>query len=101
MNIDKLLARFSIQTKVVVLVIPLIAAIAGLAAINLYTGSLLGGRLTGASASIETLSGFKEAYTGMNEFLQQATVEKRDEVIVDLDTQVEEFEKILALAGNA
>jgi len=101
MNIDKLLARFSIQTKVVVLVIPLIAAIAGLAAINLYTGSLLGGRLTGASASIETLSGFKEAYAGMNEFLQRATIEKRDEVIIDLDAQVEEFEKILALAGNA
>ncbi|KGF68943.1 hypothetical protein LL06_13835, partial [Hoeflea sp. BAL378] len=41
MNIDRLLARFSIQTKVVVLVIPLIAGMAGLAAVNLYTGSLL------------------------------------------------------------
>ena len=42
MNIDRLLARFSIQTKVVVLVMPLILGMAGLAAINLYTGSLLG-----------------------------------------------------------
>ncbi|MCY0093569.1 HAMP domain-containing protein [Hoeflea ulvae] len=100
MNIDKLLAGFSIQTKVVVLVIPLLAGIAGLAAINLYTGSLLGGRLIGTSASIETLSGFKQAYAGMNEFLQLATPEKRDEVIVDLDAQVAKFENLLALADN-
>ena len=41
MNIDRLLARFSIQTKVIVLVMPLILGMAGRASINLYTGSLL------------------------------------------------------------
>lgn len=98
MNIDKLLASFSIQTKVVVLVIPLIAGIAGLAAINFYTGSMLGSRLTGTSASIETLSGFKEAYAGMTNFLRDQNEEKRAVVMKSLDSQVSRMENMLALA---
>ncbi|AKI02097.1 methyl-accepting chemotaxis protein [Hoeflea sp. IMCC20628] len=100
MNIDKLLASFSIQTKVVVLVIPLIAGIAGLAAINLYTGSMLGSRLTGTSASIETLSGFKEAYAGMTNFLHDQNEEKRAAVMESLDSQLSRMETMLALAEN-
>jgi len=100
MTIDRLLARFSIQTKVVVFIIPLIAAMAGLAAINIYTGNLLGGRLSGTSASIETLSGFKEAYAGMTNFLRDQTEEKRDAVMQSLDSQLSRMEKVLALADN-
>ena len=100
MNIDRLLARFSIQTKVVVLVIPLIAGMAGLAAINLYTGSLLGGRLTGASASIESLSGFKQAYAGMTNFLHDQNEDKRAAVMQSLDDQLARMENVLHLADN-
>jgi len=98
MTIDSLLARFSIQTKVVVFIIPLIAAMAGLAAINLYTGNLLGGRLLGTSASIETLSGFKEAYAGMTNFLHDQNEEKRTVVMQSLDSQLQRMEKVLQLA---
>ncbi|PWW01355.1 methyl-accepting chemotaxis protein [Hoeflea marina] len=101
MIIDRLLARFSIQTKVIVFILPLIGGIAGLATINLYTGSMLGERLDGTSASIESLSGFQQAYRGMNEFLQHATEAKRDEVIGQLDAQVDRMQQILALAGNS
>ncbi|MEM5494256.1 methyl-accepting chemotaxis protein [Hoeflea sp. AS16] len=98
MIIDRLLARFSIQTKVVVFIIPLIAGMAGLAAINLYTGNLLGERLTGTSASIETLSGFKEAYAGMTNFLHDQNEEKRASVMQSLDSQLQRMEKVLELA---
>jgi methyl-accepting chemotaxis protein len=98
MIIDRLLARFSIQTKVVVFIIPLIAGMAGLAAINLYTGNLLGERLTGTSASIETLSGFKEAYAGMTNFLHDQNEEKRAAVMQSLDSQLQRLEGILELA---
>ena len=98
--IDRLLARFSIQTKVIVFIIPLIGGIAGLAFINLYTGSMLGKRIDGAGASIESLSGFQQAYSGMNEFLQLATEQKRDEVIVNLDAQVAKIEAVIAMADN-
>ena len=98
MTIDRLLARFSIQTKVVVFIIPLIAAMAGLAAINIYTGNLLGGRLSGTSASIETLSGFKEAYAGMTNFLHDKNEEKRAAVMQSLDSQLQRMEKVLQLA---
>ena len=98
MTIDRLLARFSIQTKVVVFIIPLIAAMAGLAAINIYTGNLLGGRLSGTNASIETLSGFKEAYAGMTNFLHDQNEEKRAAVMQSLDAQLQRMEKVLQLA---
>ena len=89
MSIDRLLARFSIQTKVLIFVVPLIGGIASLAAINFYTGSLLGQRLDGTGASIQSLSGFQEAYSGMNEFLERTTEEKRNEVTRQLDAQIE------------
>jgi methyl-accepting chemotaxis protein len=98
MIIDRLLARFSIQTKVVVFIIPLIAGMAGLAAINLYTGNLLGARLTGTNASIETLSGFKEAYAGMTNFLHDQSEEKRAAVMQSLDAQLQRVERVLELA---
>jgi methyl-accepting chemotaxis protein len=98
MIIDRLLARFSIQTKVVVFIIPLIAGMAGLAAINLYTGNLLGARLTGTNASIETLSGFKEAYAGMTNFLHDQSEEKRAAVMQSLDAQLQRLERVLELA---
>ncbi|KGF67819.1 hypothetical protein LL06_20075, partial [Hoeflea sp. BAL378] len=73
---------------------------AGLAAVNLYTGSLLGGRLTGTSASIETLSGFKEAYAGMTNFLHDQNEDKRAAVMASLDDQLARMEKVLALADT-
>ena len=100
MFLDKLLARFSIQTKVVVFILPLIAGLAGLAALNLYTGSMLGERLMGTNVSIESLSGFKETYARMTEFLQEQNEEKRAAVMQSLDEQLVRMENVLALADN-
>ncbi|WP_422372712.1 methyl-accepting chemotaxis protein [Hoeflea sp.] len=100
MSIDRLLARFSIQTKVIVFIVPLIGGIIAMAAINLYTGSLLGGRLMGTSASIESLSGFKQTYSGMTEFLQDQNAEKRAIVMQSLDDQLARMEDILAFADT-
>ncbi|WP_420408193.1 methyl-accepting chemotaxis protein [Hoeflea sp.] len=101
MSIDRLLARFSIQTKVIVFIVPLIGGIIAMAAINLYTGSLLGGRLLGTSASIESLSGFKQTYAGMTGFLQDQNAERRAAVMQSLDDQLVRMEDIIALADTA
>ncbi len=101
MSIDRLLARFSIQTKVLVFIVPLIGGIIAMAALNLYTGSLLGGRLTSTSTSIETLGGFKNAYAGMTNFLHHQNEEKREAVMESLDTQINRVENALTLAENA
>ncbi|WP_299866200.1 methyl-accepting chemotaxis protein [uncultured Hoeflea sp.] len=101
MSIDRLLARFSIQTKVIVFIVPLIGGIIAMATINLYTGAMLGGRLAGTSASIESLSGFKQAYSGMTQFLREQNEEKRAAVMQSLDSQLERMENVLALAENA
>jgi len=100
MTIDRLLARFSIQTKVVVFIIPLVLGMGGLAAINLYTGNLLGERLTGTNASIETLSGFKKAYAEMTQFLREQNEERRNAVMQSLDSQLERMDNVISLADN-
>ena len=100
MNLDKLLARISIQSKVIVFVLPLIGGILGLAAVNYYAGGLLSQRLGGATASIATLSGFKRAYSEMSNFLTVTTEENRAEVILHLEEQVASMEETLAFASS-
>ncbi|MEW7007442.1 methyl-accepting chemotaxis protein [Lentilitoribacter sp. EG35] len=100
MSLNKLLARFSIQTKVIIFILPLIVAMIGLAAVNLYTGSMLGDRLVGTNASIETLSGFKKTYAKMTEFLQEQNEEKREAVVQSLNEQLLRLDKMQALAEN-
>ena len=52
----------------------------------------------GTSASIETLSGFKEAYAGMTNFLHDQSEEKRAAVMQSLESQLKRMENVLALA---
>lgn len=98
MSLSKLLARISIQSKVVLFVVPLIGGIAGLAVINSYSGAMLSRGLDGATASIGSLSGFKEAYSAMNAFLSDATEERRDAVLGRLETQIARADESLAFA---
>ena len=100
MSLDKLLARISIQSKVIVFVFPLIGGILGLAAVNYYAGNMLNQRLGGTKASIATLSGFKQAYSEMNNFLSSTTEDNREAVIRRLKAQVESMEKPLAFASS-
>jgi methyl-accepting chemotaxis protein len=92
---DRAFSRLSIQTKVIVFIVPIVAGIAGLAFISLMTGSMLGQRLAGTAASIDSLGGFKKAYSEMNEFLGSATEERRAAVVEHLQEQVTAMQAIL------
>ncbi|GAB4348365.1 MAG: methyl-accepting chemotaxis protein [Oricola sp.] len=100
MPFRKLIAGLSIQSKVLVFVVPLIGGIIGLAVINQYSGALLSRGLGGTSASIASLSGFKKAYGEMNAFLATATGERRDAVMAELEDQLARLEASRAFAGT-
>ena len=74
MFLDRFLARFEIKTKVGLLSLPFVLGIIGLATVSLFTGALLGDRITGTNESIKALSGFKNTYINMTAFLQDQSL---------------------------
>ncbi|WP_064713478.1 methyl-accepting chemotaxis protein [Rhizobium bangladeshense] len=93
-----MLAGSRIQTKILMLVLPMIIGIVALVMVNYYAGSLLDRRLVGTSASIVTLGGYKQAHEQMRAFLADTTEENRDAVKKLLDEQAGQINEDLALA---
>ena len=88
MFIDKILARFKIQTKVLVFILPFVLSICAVGFTGLYASGLLQGRMEISNSVLQSLSGFKDVYAGMNRFLQNTSEESRDAVHERLKAQV-------------
>ncbi|MCZ4090266.1 methyl-accepting chemotaxis protein [Sinorhizobium psoraleae] len=80
MFIDRILARFKIQTKVLFFILPFVVSISAVGITGLYASGLLQGRMEISNSVLQTLSGFKDVYAGMNNFLYKTTEENRDAV---------------------
>ncbi|EGE61346.1 UNVERIFIED_ORG: methyl-accepting chemotaxis protein [Rhizobium esperanzae] len=68
---DRILARFKIQTKVVVLVLPLLLTVVAVGATGLYATGVLEARLNTSNDVVRLLSGFKAVYAGITTFLRE------------------------------
>ncbi|MBB3919518.1 methyl-accepting chemotaxis protein [Rhizobium fabae] len=68
---DRILARFRIQTKVLILVFPLLITIAAVGATGLYATRVLEARLNVSNDVVRLLSGFKGVYAGITAFLRE------------------------------
>ncbi|WP_313523657.1 HAMP domain-containing methyl-accepting chemotaxis protein [Shinella sp.] len=88
MFIDRILARFKIQTKVLVFILPFVLSICAVGFTGLYASGLLQGRMEISNSVLQSLSGFKDVYAGMNRFLQNTSEETRDAVNERLKAQV-------------
>ena len=95
---DRMLARFRIQTKVVVLVLPLLLTILAVGATGLYATSVLEARLNTSNDVVRLLSGFKRVYAGITTFLRapdDATFKQASDItaaqISELDRMIEVF----------
>ena len=88
MFIDRILARFKIQTKVLVFILPFVLSICAVGFTGLYASGLLQGRMEISNSVLQSLSGFKDVYAGMNRFLQNTSEESRDGVHERLKAQV-------------
>ncbi|WP_286299978.1 methyl-accepting chemotaxis protein [Aminobacter sp. SS-2016] len=100
MNISGLLAKGRIQTKIIILVLPLMVGILTLAGVNYLSSRMLDKRLEGTSASILTLGGYKQAQEQMNLFLSATTQSSLTSVKKLLDDQVSQIDKNIALASS-
>lgn len=77
MIIDNLLARFKIQTKVIVFIAPFVASILAVGLSGLYASNLLQSRMDVSNTILQSLTGFKEVYGGMTSFLANTNDETR------------------------
>jgi methyl-accepting chemotaxis protein len=77
MIIYNLLARFKIQTKVIVFIAPFVASILAVGFSGLYASNLLQSRMDVSNTILQSLTGFKEVYGGMTSFLTNTNEETR------------------------
>ena len=86
--IDKFMSRFKIQTKVIVLVVPFVLSISAVGLTGLYASGLLQGRIEISNSVLQSLSGFKQVFASMSDFLMQPTQERHDRAAKDAASQL-------------
>ncbi len=101
MFIDKILARFKIQTKVLLFIMPFVVSICAVGITGLYASGLLQGRMEISNSVLQSLSGFKDVYAGMNSFLQNTSEENRQAVLTKLEAQQGVLADTLAQVNDA
>jgi methyl-accepting chemotaxis protein len=87
MLIDKILARFKIQTKVLFFILPFVVSICAVGMTGLYASGLLQGRMEISNSVLQSLSGFRDVYSGMNAFLTDASEKTREDVMQKITAQ--------------
>lgn len=100
MVFGNLLEKGKIQTKIILIVMPLIMGTVSLAVVNAIAGSMLNARLHGTNAGIVTLGGYKQTYEKMAGFLEKSDQANRDAVKRLLGEQVLQLEKNMVLASS-
>ncbi|MEY9198495.1 methyl-accepting chemotaxis protein [Sinorhizobium fredii] len=101
MFIDRILARFKIQTKVLFFILPFVVSITAVGITGLYASGLLQGRMEISNSVLQTLSGFKDVYAGMNQFLHETTEESRKAVKDTITAQKEVLADTAAQVAGA
>ncbi len=100
MFIDKILSRFKIQTKVLIFVLPFVITISAVGLTGLYASGLLQGRMEISNSVLQSLSGFKDLYASMDDFLQTTNEQARDKLHADIKTQGQTLDATMAQIGD-
>ncbi|MGM4908398.1 methyl-accepting chemotaxis protein [Rhizobium sp. 768_B6_N1_8] len=100
MFIDKILSRFKIQTKVLIFVLPFVITISAVGLTGLYASGLLQGRMEISNSVLQSLSGFKDLYASMDDFLQTTNEQARDKLHTDIKTQGQTLDATMAQIGD-
>ena len=87
MLIDKILSRFKIKTKVLLFVLPFVISISAVGLTGLYTSGLLQGRMEISNNILQSLTGFKDLYASMDDFLRITNEQARDKLYADVKAQ--------------
>ena len=100
MFIDRILSRFKIQTKVLIFVLPFVITISAVGLTGLYASGLLQGRMEISNSVLQSLSGFKDLYASMDDFLQTTNEQARDKLYADIKTQGQTLNATMAQIGD-
>ncbi len=100
MVVDRLLARFRIQTKVIAFIVPFLASISAVGFSGMYASSLLQTRMDMSNAVLQSLSGFKSVYTGMTDFLKNTNEATRATLTSQVKTQSDLLQNVRAGANS-
>ncbi|RAX38820.1 methyl-accepting chemotaxis protein [Rhizobium tropici] len=87
MFIDKILSRFKIKTKVLIFVLPFVISISAVGLTGLYASGLLQGRMEISNSVLQSLTGFKNLYGSMDDFLRITNTQQRDKLYQDIKSQ--------------
>jgi len=87
MFIDKILSRFNIKTKVLIFVLPFVISISAVGLTGLYASGLLQGRMEISNSVLQSLTGFKNLYGSMDDFLRITNTQQRDKLYEDIKSQ--------------
>ncbi|MBB1248727.1 methyl-accepting chemotaxis protein [Rhizobium sp. G21] len=96
MNIDRILSRFKIQTKVLIFILPFVVSITAVGLTGLYASGLLQERMEISNSVLQSLSGFRDVSDKMNKFLDETTPELRDTVKNQLIVQRDLLNQMLS-----
>jgi methyl-accepting chemotaxis protein len=100
MFIDKILSRFKIKTKVLIFVLPFVISISAVGLTGLYASGLLQGRMEISNSVLQSLTGFKNLYSSMDDFLRVTNQEARDKLYQDIKSQQEVLNTTLGQLGK-
>lgn len=92
---DRVLSRFKIQAKVVMLILPLLLALAAVGSVGLYTTKVLEARMTVSNDVVQLLSGFKRVYAAITLFLREPDLEKFTEAASLTTAQISEIDRTI------
>ena len=100
MLIDKVLSRFKIKTKVLIFVLPFVISISAVGLTGLYASGLLQGRMEISNSVLQSLTGFKNLYGSMDDFLRITSEQARDKLYADIRSQQAVLAATLAQVGE-
>ncbi len=100
MFIDKILSRFKIKTKVLIFVLPFVISISAVGLTGLYASGLLQGRMEISNSVLQSLTGFKNLYGSMDDFLRITNEQQRDKLYDDIKSQQSVLDTTLGQLGQ-
>ncbi|OLP56298.1 chemotaxis protein [Rhizobium rhizosphaerae] len=90
MSVDKMLSRYSFQTKVILLLLPFVLSISVVGLTGIWASGLLQNRIETSNNVLQTLTGFRDLAASMHRFLSETTeaalVEVKDRIARQQDT---------------
>lgn len=96
MNIDGLLSRFRIQTKIFLLVTPFVLSIVLVGLVGLYSNQILRGRIEISNVVLQSMDGYKQVFASISGFLRDPVKANYDKALADVDVQKARLADVVA-----